>query len=261
MEIREFAEQILRSPSLDDKLQPLAAVVTDLHPGPAERLLLPLRPADLQFCGRREAPVMPHFDTFCDPARRAVAHHIMANHELQALEVMAWVLLTFPEAPPEFRRGLLPIIADEQRHTRMHVDRAAELGLRFGALPVNGYFWNKSQHIETLLDYLATLPLTFENCNLDHTAEFEAAFERASDPRSAGIMRAIHRDEIGHVAYGLHWLRKLKPSDQSDWEAFQSHLQWPLRPCKARGKTFLRAPRQAAGMDNDFIDRLEEAAE
>jgi hypothetical protein len=32
---------------------------------------------------------MPHPETFADPKRRAVAHHIMANHELQALEVMA----------------------------------------------------------------------------------------------------------------------------------------------------------------------------
>jgi hypothetical protein len=50
---------------------------------------------------------MPAAGAFHDPARRAVAHHIMANHELQALEVMAWTLLAFPEAPAAFRRGMV----------------------------------------------------------------------------------------------------------------------------------------------------------
>src|SRR5690606_684551 len=122
------------------------------------------------------------------------AHHIMANHELQACEVMALVLCAFPEAPAAFRRGLARIIDDEQRHTRMHVERAAALGLAFGDLPVNAYIWKKAQDYESVLDYLAGLPLTFEGRNLDHTLEFERYFRAAGDRRSAAVMRVIHRD-------------------------------------------------------------------
>jgi uncharacterized ferritin-like protein (DUF455 family) len=200
---------------------------------------------------------MPHPRTFAEPGRRAIAHHIMANHELQALEVMAFVMCAFPEAPPEFRRGLARIMADEQRHTRLHIERMHELGLAFGALPVNGYFWKKSQDFASLLDYLAGLPLTFEGRNLDHTLEFEELFENAGDPKSAAVMRAIHRDEIQHVAFGLHWLRELKDPGQSDWDAYQTHLKWPLRPEKGRGREFHREPRQAAGMTEEFIRQLE----
>ena len=181
----------------------------------------------------------------------------MANHELQALEVMAWVLVAFPDAPADFRRGMIDVMADEQRHTRLHVERAAALGLRFGELPVNSYIWQKAQQFDSVLDYVASLPLVFEGANLDHTLEFAEYFEQAGDEQSAAIMRAIHHDEIRHVAFGLEWLRNLKPPEQSDWEAFQSHLKWPLRAEKARGDIFQRAAHRAAGMSDEFIDRLE----
>lgn len=257
MELRDFADQILQSNSIAEKLVPLRGEATDASPGPAERLPLPARPPELRFCGRRESPAMPHPDTLADTRRRAVAHHIMANHELQALEVMAFVLRAFPEAPAEFRRGLVRIMADEQRHTRLHLERLAELGLAFGAIPVNGYFWNKAREFESLLDYVAGLPLTFEGCNLDHTLEFEDWFREAGDERSAAVMRAIHRDEIQHVAFGVYWLRRLKAPGQSEWEAYESSLKWPLRPAKSRGKSFHREPRLAAGMSPEFVDRLE----
>jgi len=256
MEIREVARHILLSESLPEKLDRIPAELTDHEPGEALRIEVPGRPPDLQFAPRRTAPGLPRFGALRDAGKRAVAHHILANHELQALEVMAFVLLAFPDAPYEFRRGMVPIMQDEQRHTRMHVERAAELGLPFGDLPVNGYIWGKAQCFESVLDYLAGLPLTFEGRNLDHTLELEQAFEVAGDERSAAIVRAIHRDEIGHVRFGLEWLRRLKPPELTDWDAYVSHLHWPLRAEKSVGDLFHREPRVQAGMTEDFIDRL-----
>lgn len=257
MELRELADRVLLSGVIAEKLRPAEGELTDREPGPVERITVPARPVELKFCGRKETPPMPHPDTLVDPRKRAIAHHIMANHELQALEVMAFVLRAFPDAPGEFRIGLARVMADEQRHTRMHIERLTKLGMQFGDNRVNGYFWKKAQEFESVLDYVAGLPLTFEGRNLDHTLEFEEWFERAGDPISAGIMRAIHRDEIQHVAFGLHWLRALKPVEQTDWEAYEAHLKWPLRPEKSRGKTFHRAPRLEAGMTEEFVERLE----
>lgn len=261
MEIREFAERVLLRESLDEKLARAGEALTDEHPGPAFRPEFPARPENLRFAARRTAPPMPHPHTFSDPAKRAIAHHIMANHELQALEVMAFVLCAFPQAPPEFRRGLVHVMADEQRHTRMHIERAAALGLEFGALPVNGYIWRKAQSFRSELEYLAGLPLTFEGRNLDHTLEFDRYFRDAGDERSAALMRVIHRDEIEHVRFGIEWLRRLKPADQSEWDAFATNLGWPLRPSKARGDEFCREARLAAGLSPEFVDRLEQLAD
>lgn len=260
MELRTFAERVLLSESLEVKLERVREPFTDDSPGPALRILEPGRPANLKFAPRRTAPAMPHPETFGDPRRRAIAHHIMANHELQALEVMAWVLLTFPEAPTEFRLGMARVMEDEQRHTRMHMERGATLGIAFGELPVNCYIWKKALQFASILDYLAGLPLTFEGRNLDHTVEFEGFFLKVDDPKSAAMMRAIHKDEIEHVRFGIEWLRKLKPAHLSDWEAYTQHLQWPLRPEKSVGDDFQAEARRAAGLSEDFLQKLQQSS-
>lgn len=260
MEIRAFAERVLLSDSLSEKLIPIETPITDHEPGEPFDVDEPTRPANLQFAPKRTAPAMPKFAGLVDPARRALAHHIMANHELQALEVMAWTLLRFPEADPEFRQGLVTVMADEQRHTRMHAERAAKLGLEFGDLPVNCYIWKKARSFQSVMDYLAGLPLVFEGANLDHSIEFANAFEAAGDKRSAALMRVIHNDEIEHVRFGLEWLRRLKPEHASDWETWNAHLHWPLRPEKAYGDLFQEEARKAAGMTDEFIALLRQQA-
>lgn len=261
MEIRDYARRCLFSTAIDDKLVEPQLPLTDLVPGPPERAAIPRRPDDLKFADRRMAPKLPSVQSLKEPAKRGLAHHILANHELQALEVMAWTLLAFPDAPAEFRLGVAMVMRDEQRHTRMHIERAAKLGVRFGQFPVNGYIWEKSMSVTSILDYCACLPLVFEGRNLDHSLELAEQFSLAGDERSAALLRTIHRDEIGHVAFGLEWLRKLKPAEMSDWDAFEQHLHWPLRAEKASGENFQREARTAAGMTDEFIAALFESRE
>lgn len=256
MEIRAFAERVLFSDALNAKTARIEESLTDHQPGVAIRVTEPNRPENMKFAARKTAPAMPKQQSLKDPAKRAIAHHVMANHELQALEVMAMVLLAFPEAPAEFRMGMAHVMFDEQRHTRMHVQRCEELGIRFGDYPVNGWIWKKAQQFSSTLEYVAGLPLVFEGANLDHTAEFEEYFVAAGDRRSAAIMRAIHKDEIRHVEFGLIWLRKLKPVGVSDWDAWISALHWPLRPSRARGLFFQSDARRQAGLTDEFIKRL-----
>lgn len=257
MELRAFAEQVLFADELTLKISRITASLLDHNPGGAVRVTQPIRPSNLQFAERKKAPAMPKAEALKDVRKRALAHHVMANHELQALEVMAMVLLAFPNAPTDFRMGLACVMFDEQRHTRMHVQRCAELGIRFGDYPVNGWIWKKAQDYNSTLEYVAGLPLVFEGANLDHTAEFEQYFRAAGDRRSAAIMRAIHKDEIRHVEFGLNWLRQLKPAGLSDWDAWTAALHWPIRPSKARGDLFQREARLQAGLTPEFIDRLE----
>ena len=259
MELRHYASQVLLSTDLNEKLASPDGPLTDAAPGPPLRPEWPGRPDNLRIAEKRRAPPMPKPGAFRNPARRAVAHHVMANHELQASEVMAMVLLAFPEAPTEFRFGLAEVMRDEQRHTRMHARRAEELGQPFGSLPVSGYIWEKSREFTSILDYLAGIPLTLEQRNLDHSQEFERWFLEHGDSKGAAIARTIHRDEIQHVAFGVQWLQRFKPPEQTTFEAFRAHLHWPLRPSRAvAGRPFDWKSRQAAGLDQEFLEALDQ---
>lgn len=259
MEIREFAERILLSPDLASKLCPPEGEWSDERPGIPQRVLLPARADHLRMHDGRGGAKMPKATAFGRSSERGIAHHIMANHELQALEVMAWTLLVFPDAPTEFRREVARIMVDEQRHTRMHLRRAQVHGLSFGSIPVNGHVWERARRCESLLDYLACLPLTFEGGNLDHTIQFARLFDDAGDTKGREVMLAIHEDEIDHVAFGLRWFRELKPAAMSDWDAYVSHLRWPMTPYSAKGKVFQESARTRAGMTAEFIDQLRSA--
>ena len=257
MELRTFAEIVLFSENLNEKLRMIEEPMTDRDPGEPLLLDAPMRPEELVFAPRRTAPAMPSPATFDKDVKKGIAHHIMANHELQAVEVMAWILCRFPDSPSDFRQQLFAIIQEEQRHTRMHIERANHLGVPFGSYPVNGYIWKKSLDFQSPLDYVSGMALVFECRNLDHSLEFEQYFLNAGDKRSAKIMRRIHQDEIGHVKFGIDWLRKWKSKSESDWECWIEHLHWPIRPAKAIGDIFHREPRLDAGLSEDFVNRLE----
>lgn len=256
MEIRDFARTVLLSEDLGLKLTPAPAGLTDEHPGPPLRILEPGRPPHLRFATRIEVPSIKGFH---DPAQRHRILHALANHEFQAAELFAWALLAFPDAPGEFRRGLLKILDDEQRHTRMYIARLEDAGASFGDYPVNGYFWSKVEAITSPLRFLCAMSLTFENANLDHTTEYAEAARRAGDAKTVAVIERVHLDEIEHVRFGWKWLQVFKKEDESAWDAYRANLTWPLRPAKARGRTFRREGREAAGLDAEFIRQLEES--
>ena len=254
MTLRDLAARVLLCPDVGTKLRPVAGPLTDASPGPAVRVSEPARPASLRFRYRKNGPSLPREDALRDAGRRGVAHHILANHELQAAEVMASVLLAFPRAPAEFRFGLADILGDELRHTRMHLARAAAGGVRFGDCVVNGHVWRSAAGFRDEAGYLAVLPLVFEARNLDESLELAAMFEAAGDAKGAGVLRRIHDDEIGHVAFGVRWLKRF--TGAADFDAWVARLEHPTKPERSVGRTFLPGPRRAAGMGAGWVRRL-----
>jgi uncharacterized ferritin-like protein (DUF455 family) len=258
MELRELAEQVLFSASLEEKLS-CPSVVTDDNPGKA--LIVPTapgRPAKLSFksndASRSE---FPGTHELASEENRSKLLHFFANHELLATELMALVLLKFPDAPTAFRKGVLQTLKDEQAHTRMYLKRMRDCGMEFGELPLSGYFWRMVSPMEHPIDYVSSLCLTFEQANLDFSKHFAGEFGKVGDADSANLMEKIYRDEIGHVAYGLKWFRRWKDPAQTDWDAFCQQLKFPLSPQRAKGLSLNIAGRKAAGLDAGFISRLE----
>ena len=257
MELREFAERVLFSSSLEEKLQP-PGVITDEHPGAALATpAAPGRPQGLIFkptgTSRGEFPGTRHLEKAGERGRLL---HFFANHELLATELMALVLLKFPDAPAAFRKGVLETLKDEQEHTRLYMARMKSCGIEFGTIPVSGYFWRAVSGMESPMDYVAGLSLTFEQANLDFARHFSACFADVGDADSARLLQKIYRDEIGHVAYGLKWFRRWKNPSESDWDAFCQQLKFPLSPARAKGFSINVEGRRAAGIPQDFIENL-----
>ncbi len=261
--IRSFAERVLFTTSLDEKLAPPPATIRDDSRGAAIATPeTPGRPDSLRMLpggprpSERRPP--PGLADIADDAQRGRLLHFFANHELLATELMALVLLKFPDAPTAFRAGVLRTLKDEQRHTKLYLRRMAECGVRFGDLPVNGFFWNAVSPMASPMDYVAGLSLTFEQANLDFARGYAEAFAAAGDPATAALLDRIYRDEIGHVGYGLEWFRRWKEDPgASDWDAYRHRLALPLSAARAKGNfAFNEEGRRAAGLTPEFIREL-----
>jgi uncharacterized ferritin-like protein (DUF455 family) len=259
-----LARRVLFSPDLTEKLRPLPLLETESGADPRERLpswqgFAPARPDTLRFArDDRARPALPSRPGLVDEENRGVLLHFFANHELLAAELMALALLKFPDAPEAFRRGLAATLREEQRHTRWYLARMRECGVEFGQYPVSPYFWDAVSPMESPLDYVSRLSLTFEQANLDYARHYSTLLAEAGDSKSASILRRIYEDEISHVGYGLHWFRQWKTPGESDWQALEKRLPFPLSPSRAKGNRtgFNEEGRRAAGFDEDYIRRL-----
>jgi uncharacterized ferritin-like protein (DUF455 family) len=249
---RAFADRIVRCDDLETKLAPPGDLV-DVERGPPTRPTEPGRPANLRIVPSSEAKV-PRVAGMAQRVQRGRILHAFANHELQAVELFAWALLAYPDAPDAFRTGLLAILAEEQRHVRLYLARLKAHDVALGDYPVSGYFWGKVPHLTTPARFVCAMSLTFENANLDHTAQYAEAARRAGDEATAAVIDRIGRDEIGHVKFGATWLAQF--DDRPLWEAYQANVTWPLSAERARGANFQPDRRREAGLDEAFIAGL-----
>ena len=259
MQLREYARAVIGGRHLDDKLRPPPDELLDSAPGSAEVWSRPERDASLAIRPATEVKVPP-LQGMKDVNQRPRILHAMANHELQAIELFAWAVLAFPDTPTSFRRGLVAILAEEQRHFELYRQRLRAHGMEFGDLGVTGYFWNRAEAIRSPLQFSCVMGLTFENANLDFAREFSAAARECGDVETAQAIDVVHADEIRHVAFGWRWLSRWKRPDDTMWQAYLDNLERPLGPERARGKTFDADDRRAAGLDEEFIAKLEATA-
>lgn len=259
MEIREWALGILTQGSLQDKLFAPVALTDD---APGEPILIeePARSYDLRFQRKKKEEKLPKFHDMRESENRAVCLHRFAGHELLAVEIMAFTLLAFPNAPKNFRKGVANTLIEEQEHVRLYCHHLERLGGTFGSLPLYRHFWKHTPSMTTPLHYVSTMSLTLEMANLDFAPSYGGAFEKAGDEESAHLMAKILTDEISHVRFGLQWLRRMKQKELSDWEAWKKTIETTLLiPKRAKGQLFHEDTRRKAGVDEEWIQQLKQA--
>lgn len=257
--VSEFAERVLFSNSLEEKLThaPPALILDPPRKGTFRTPSLPGRPEELRPRANSGKSPFPSEQQIHNEEQRGILLHFFTNHELLAVELMALALLKFPDAPDSFRKGVLRTLQEEQNHTRWYLERMKSCGLRFGDHHLSPMIWSHISSMESPLDYVSRLSLTFEQANLDYAKYYSEILKKAGDHESSQLLAQIYKDEIAHVGHGLKWLRRWKENAQSDWDAWNQQLHFPLSPIRAKGQApFNEEGRRKAGLDSHFINSL-----
>ena len=256
--ISSIAERVLFSESLDDKLILGPSDAEDLElSDPVNLPDLPSRDKSIEITTNRNRANFPGIDCIDNEKDRGKLLHFLANHELLAAELMALALLRFPKAPSEYRKGLYEAMREEQIHTRLYLKRMKDCGVSLGEFPLNDFFWRITSRVDNELDFITRMNLTFEQANLDYSKYYAEQFRLAGDKATAVVLEKIYQDEIGHVGHGLKWLRHWKEPQQTDWQAYNESIHFPLSATRAKGVVeFNEEARLRVGFDADFISRL-----
>ena len=259
LEIRYFAKTILYGHELFEEKLIEGKNFTDNTPGyEISAPQSPGRHRALSFENwhkEKKISLPRHYDLE-EPYNRAILLHFFANHELLALELMALMLLKFPNAPKAFRFALVKTMQEEQSHLKMYLERMKNLGLSFGDIPVNDYFWRIFQGTQSLLDFVVHMNLTLEQANLDYCLYYKKLMETYCDFDSAKVLEKVYFDEIGHVSLGVHWFRKWSQCQDSEWLTYNRLLRDPLSPQNAKGPIFSIDSRKKCGFKSDYITNL-----
>ncbi|CAE7570396.1 Ken-052, partial [Symbiodinium sp. CCMP2456] len=264
LDTHSFAEGLLFRGSLEQKLQPPpkelfdalkganAEAVPPATPVQALDLAWPERSDDIAICrglkgGSDQLPKMGKI--LASAEARVQCLQKFANHEarldeLQAIEMFAWALLRFPDAPRGLQRGLLKTIREEQSHCRLYLDRIAALApgsAPLGPAPLSGYLWRSLESVnsapEPLLAFLCGIGLTFEAANLDHSLRYRDIFRQAGDEDSAAVLQRVH-DEVELLCSGLRLereeflVRSLQAQDRPSKRAAEFEMFEPGRSKK-----------------------------
>jgi len=248
--VERWVERFILTTALAEKLEPPPPPTRWADAPTSLRIAAPGRPPEFEIVSR--APKRPR--ALEKSEARARIMHTFFHHELQAAELMGWALLAFADAPSEFRRGLLRIMRDEIRHAALYREQVEVLGHQVGDFPVRDWFWERLPACETPLSYVASMGIGFEGGNLDHSLRFAQAFRAVGDEAGARAQEQVGREEVAHVRFALKWFQSF--AGEFDFDSWTREIVAPLSPMVMRGSPLNVADRQAAGLDQAFVDRL-----
>ncbi len=251
---KEYAEHILLGGKLEDKYfdSPIEWTAYSEFELPK----LPTRTGKMCFSDNQFK--FPKPNRLNETDKKAIALHSFANHELLAIEMMAAAILIYPHSSDEdirFKKGIVTALKDEQKHLGLYIGRLNELGYEFGDFPLNDFFWRQMEKLKTPAQYTAMMALTFEAANLDFAQHYANIFRSFGDEKTAGILDTVLEDEISHVAFGAHWMKRWR-GDKKLWDYYRESLPYPLTPARSRGIGFDPSVHSRAMGDDEFIESL-----
>lgn len=260
----EIAETCLYTPSIEGKLKAteLAARLfreggfdlDDCSPArPASEVRFPEHPklVDPRHLPRRKLTTVHGRIAFL---------HAVAHIEFTAIQ-LAWdMVYRFRGMPRAFYDDWLEVAIEEAFHFSLVRGRLKDFGSDYGQFPAHRGLWELAE--ETSHDVkarLALVPRVMEARGLDVTPAMIAKLDVLGDETTAGILRIILRDEVGHVARGTRWFRHLCEEQGVDPVAEYFHLIELYLRGAVRGP-FNTELRRKAGFSDLELERLDAMA-
>ncbi|GBF42889.1 hypothetical protein LPTSP2_21810 [Leptospira ellinghausenii] len=254
MKLSEYAKHLLLAPNLEDKLFTPAKHWDEEIDDKPLRIQKPGRSHLIQFSDKKvKIPRLEHLNL---ESNKGLTLHHFANHELMAIELFAWAILAFPNAPKSIRNGWVKTIEEEQTHLKLYINRMNDFGVQFGDIPLNYIFWKQLEQFHTLESFSAVMSLSFEGANLDYSQVYAKVFSYFGDLKTSEIMLTIFEDEVKHVKRGVRAFEKSIPPEKNSWEYYLTLIQFPFTPRRAKGYLFFPETRYLAGLDQDFVNHL-----
>ncbi|KAI5005849.1 hypothetical protein ZWY2020_033092 [Hordeum vulgare] len=140
--------------------------------------------------------------------------HNLAHVELNAID-LAWdTVVRFSPLRDTLGDGFFSDFArvadDESRHFRWYSQRLAELGFRYGDMPVHNLLWREcAKSSSDVSARMAVIPLVQEARGLDAGPRLVQKLIGFADHRSADIVAKVAEEELAHVSVGLYWFLKV----------------------------------------------------
>lgn len=231
-------------------LDPAAPV--DAHEAIAEPPGIPGRPALPRLVAHTQLRPRSAYT----PQGRAALLHALAHIELNAIDLALDIVWRFAGMPEAFYRQWLGVAREEALHFELLRDHLGTLGRRYGDFDAHDGLWQMAERTRAdLLARLALVPRTLEARGLDASPAVKAKLLASGDLRGGEILDLILRDEIGHVAVGNHWYRRLCAQRGLDPLAAYAALAAQHQAPRPRGPFNLDA-RRAAGFDEAELTQL-----
>lgn len=188
---------------------------------------------------------------------RATLIHALAHIEFNAINLALDVVWRFNDMPEAFYRQWMGVAIEESSHFQMLESHLKTLGYRYGDFPAHDGLWEMAERTQDdVLARLALVPRTLEARGLDASPAVRHKLASGGDPKGAAIIDVILRDEIGHVAIGNDWFRRLCAERGHEPVQKYAELARHYRAPTLKGPFNIEA-RLAAGFELQEIEALQ----